>query len=223
MKFYKFRYDKDNYLLIKLRYSAQSLYENRGSLSFEMMPVTEFDNMYRSVKSLYKNISLRLVNKHMGFYIDLYYDNYEHKKYFEAKRIYEYLNTEYDEEKINSFVLQEKELKKKEREKKICVMEEEKYKKKQEREEKRLRKIEEEQKRKQRQAELAPIRAKEQEIYTREWKNRLNEFLNSVMDGTYNPPETKYGYIGFGVDNISSAYKEHCMFGGYIDYESERM
>ena len=145
------------------------------------------------------------------------------KTYLKVKRICEYLETEYDEEKFNFYILQEKELKKKEREERSRIAEEEKLKKKKEREEKRLRRIQEEEERKRRWEELAPIRAKENEIYTREWKDRLNKFLNSVKDGTYNPPETKYGYIGFGVDNVSSAYEEHRMFGSYTDYEPERM
>ena len=56
------------------------------------------------------------------------------------------------------------------------------------------------------------------------WITGLQNFLNSVDNGIYNPPETKYGHIGYAaVDNIKYAYKEHCMFGDYTDYEPERM
>ena len=200
MKFYKFRYDEDHYLLIK-KYQS-----NRYNIEIEMVTVAKFDNEFNCTKSLYRNISLFSVCKIMRLYNNqchynqLCFDDEEvFNEYLESKRLLEYLETEYDEEKIKNYILQDKELKKKEREEKIRIVEKEKQKKKQEQEYKRLKRIEEEKERKQKWAIRQIELEKEQEIYTQEWKARLQVFLNNVIDGTYEPSDIKrYGYIGYG-------------------------
>lgn len=228
---YLFRFDEDDYMIIEV------IEGQHGTGYYADIPDQIYFRHVADVPHGYTSRwCIKKINFKKAYYFVKKYVEHCHRKqrtnrnnteainnYLRAVSLLDYLKNDYDEERIKAYIEQEKIWKKEDKILEIHFDELNKAKIRHQQKIKKLQKQKEMEEKRRKQAERQLVTDQKLDIYTREWKQRLSEFLNSVMDGTYNPPETKYGYIGYGNDNISESYTEYCMYGGYTDYEIERM